>query len=257
MTDRETRLTAAAVIPARFASERLPGKPLLAETGKPLIRHVWERVSAADRLDDVVVATDDARIRDAVEAFGGRCVMTRDDHPTGTDRVAEVAAGLDADVIINVQGDEPEVDPDDLSRLVERLETSGDDLATLARPLGADEASVHRDPHAVKVVFTSGGRALYFSRAPIPHDRDAAPDAPPADAWLHVGVYAFRREALLRFAAASPTALERRERLEQLRAYELDMTIGVVVTRNDALGIDTPDDYARFVKHCATGASSP
>lgn len=242
---------AAAVIPARWASSRLPGKPLLAETGKPLIQHVWERVSGAGRIEQAVIATDDARIRDAVQAFGGRCVMTRADHATGTDRVAEVADGLDADVIINVQGDEPEIDPADLDRLVLRLEEHGEDIATLARPLHADEADVLRDPNAVKVVFAADGRALYFSRSPIPHGED------PSGAWLHLGVYAFRRKALLAFAAAQPTALEQRERLEQLRALDMGQTIGVVVTENDALGIDTAGDYARFVQHCAgPGAST-
>ena len=238
-------LSAAAVIPARYASARLPGKPLLAETGKPLIQHVWERVAEAERLTTVVVATDDERIRAAVEGFGGRVVMTRDDHPSGTDRVAEVAEGLDADVLVNVQGDEPEIDPADLDRLVARLEGTDDDIATLARPFGADEADTFADPHAVKVVFDAAGRALYFSRSPIPHGTD------PEGGWLHLGVYAFRRPALLRFAGAPPSALETRERLEQLRALEMGMTLGVVVTHNDALGIDTEDDYARFVQHCS------
>ena len=245
------KLTAAAVIPVRWASNRLPGKPLLSQTGKPLIQHVWERVCRANRLDEVLIATDDERIQQAVEGFGGRCVMTRDDHPSGTDRVAEVAASLDADVIINVQGDEPEVDPHDLDRLIERLEANGEDIATLARPLRAEESSLLLDPHAVKAVFTHQGRALYFSRSPIPHGDD------PDGAWLHLGVYAFRRKALLAFAATQPTALEKRESLEQLRALDLGQTIGVVLTENDALGIDTADDYARFVQHCAEpGATS-
>jgi 3-deoxy-manno-octulosonate cytidylyltransferase (CMP-KDO synthetase) len=248
---RPGRLRAAAVIPARWASARLPGKPLLDQTGKPLIQHVWERVSQAECLDEALIATDDARIREAVEAFGGRCVMTRDDHATGTDRVAEVAAGLDADVIINVQGDEPEIDPEDLDRLVRRLESSGEDIATLARPLRADESSLLEDPNAVKVVFANDGRALYFSRSPIPHGDD------PTGTWLHLGVYAFRRQALLEFAAAQPTELERRERLEQLRALDLGQSIGVVVTENDALGIDTADDYSRFVAHHTRSGARP
>lgn len=245
------RLRAAAVIPARWASQRLPGKPLLAETGRPLIQHVWERVRAARRLDEVLVATDDERIRRAVEGFGGRAVMTRADHPSGTDRVAEVAARLQADVLVNVQGDEPEVEPDDLDRLVERLEQGTDDIATLARPFAADEAAAFADPHNVKVVFDAAGRALYFSRSPIPHG------SAPEGAHLHVGVYAFRRAALLRFAAAPPSGLERRERLEQLRALEMGMSLGVVLTANDALGIDTPDDYARFVRHCSRLPAGP
>jgi len=250
-TVRDPQLKAAAVIPVRWASKRLPGKPLLAQTGKPLIQHVWERVCQASRLDETVIATDDVRILQAVQDFGGHCVMTRDDHPSGTDRVAEVASKLNADVIINVQGDEPEIDPIDLDRLVQRLETSGEDMATLARPLRADESGLLSDPHAVKVAFTSQGRALYFSRSPIPYGDD------PGGAWLHLGVYAFRRQALLAFAAAQPTVLEEREKLEQLRALDLGQTIGVVLTENDALGIDTAGDYARFVQHCAEpGATS-
>ena len=252
MTDGgQKRFTAAAVIPARWGAHRLPGKPLLAETGKPLIQHVWERVKGAERLDTLVVATDDARIHEAVLAFGGRSVMTRDDLPSGTDRVAEVAEGLDVDVVINVQGDEPEIDPVDLDRLIERLEQGDEEMATLARPLGADETSIHNDPHAVKVVFGESGRAFYFSRSPIPHGDE------PLGAHLHLGVYAFRRDALFRFAGAPPTRLEQRERLEQLRALDLGMSIGIVVTDNDALGIDTADDYARFVKHCTSLGTTP
>ncbi|MCB9898148.1 MAG: 3-deoxy-manno-octulosonate cytidylyltransferase [Planctomycetes bacterium] len=241
---------AVAVVPARWASTRLPGKPLLAETGKPLIRHVWEQVERARRLDPVVIATDDERILAVAREFGAQAVLTRADHPSGTDRVAEVVATLpEAAFVLNVQGDEPEIDPDDLDRLVERLATSGDDMATLARPLGDDEADVLADPHAVKVVFDAARRAMYFSRSPIPHGTD------PRGTYLHVGVYAYRREALLRLAAAPPSALERRERLEQLRALEMGLTIGVVLTTNHALGIDTPADYARFVARQAR--SSP
>lgn len=242
-------ITAAAVIPARWASTRLPGKPLLDRTGKPLIRHVWERVSSARRLAPVIIATDDERILAAARDFGARAVMTRADHPSGTDRVAEVVAGLDAEYVLNVQGDEPEIDPGDLDRLVDRLTASGDDMVTLARPLGPDEGDVFADPHAVKVVFDAAGRALYFSRAPIPHGAEAA------GAHLHLGVYGFRRAALERMAAAPPSVLERRERLEQLRALEMGLAIGIVLTTNHALGIDTPDDYARFVARSAR--SSP
>jgi len=233
---------AAAILPARYASTRLPGKPLLAETGKPLIQHVWEQVSRAERLDPVIIATDDERIAAAARSFGARVAMTRADHPSGGDRVAEVAAGLDAELILNVQGDEPEIDPGDLDRLVERLAGAGDDMATLARPLGAAEAHVLADPNAVKVVFGDDGRALYFSRSPIPHGDD------PVGAHLHLGVYAYRREVLLRLAGLPPAPLERRERLEQLRALAAGISIGVVLTDHHGLGIDTPDDYARFVE---------
>lgn len=249
---------AVAVLPARYASSRLPGKPLLAETGKPLIQHTWEAVSRARRLDAIVIATDDERIASAAEAFGADVVMTSPDHPSGSDRVAEVAQlarFADADVLVNVQGDEPEIDPEALDALVARLRADadhGEQLATLARPFGADEADDFASPHAVKVVADASGRALYFSRSPIPHGTD------PLGAHLHVGVYAWRREALLAFTAATPSPLERRERLEQLRALEMGMTIGVVVIAHSALGIDTPSDYARFVERMrATSARGP
>jgi len=239
---------AAAILPVRYASSRLPGKPLLAETGKPLIQHVWEQVRRARRLDPVIVATDDERIAAAARGFGAKVVMTDARHPSGSDRVAEVARSLRHELIVNVQGDEPEVDPADLDRIVERLAGSGEDLVTLARPLGADaaepdgDAAAFIDPHAVKVVLNGSGRALYFSRAPIPHG------ATPAGAHVHQGIYGWRRPALLAFAAASPSPLECLERLEQLRALEMGLTIGVVLTTHASLGIDTPSDYAHFVE---------
>lgn len=239
---------AVAVLPARYASTRLPGKPLLADTGKPLIQHTWEAVRRARRIDAVVVATDDERIAEAARGFGAEVVMTSADHPSGSDRVDEVAslpAFADAELLVNVQGDEPEVDPAALDRLVDRLDADAErreQLATLARPFAADERDAYLSPHAVKVVFDAVGRALYFSRSPIPHGDD------PLGAHLHVGVYAWRRDALRAFSSAEPTALERRERLEQLRALELGMTLGVVVVDDSALGIDTPSDYARFVE---------
>jgi 3-deoxy-manno-octulosonate cytidylyltransferase (CMP-KDO synthetase) len=241
---------AAAIVPARYASTRLPGKPLLAETGLPLIQHVWEQVSRARLLDPVIIATDDERIAAAAEGFGAQVAMTRADHVSGTDRAAEVAEGLDAQWVLNVQGDEPEVDPADLDRLVERLASSGEELVTLVRPLRPGEEHVLADPNAVKVVLDDVDRALYFSRSPVPHGTD------PEGAYLHLGVYGFRRDALLAFAGAPPAALERRERLEQLRALAMGMRIGCVRTAHDALGIDTPDDYARFVERFRARASA-
>lgn len=238
---------AAAVLPVRFASTRLPGKPLLAQTGKPLIQHVWEQVRRARRLEPVIVATDDERVAAAARGFGAQVAMTDPRHPSGSDRVAEVARGLPHELILNVQGDEPEVDPGDLDRLVERLADHGEDLVTLARPLGDangpdGDAAEFIDPHLVKVVVDGRGRALYFSRSPVPHG------ATPAGAFAHQGVYGWRREALLAFAAGTPTQLERLERLEQLRALEMGLSIGVVFTQHASLGIDTPSDYARFVE---------
>jgi 3-deoxy-manno-octulosonate cytidylyltransferase (CMP-KDO synthetase) len=235
---------AAAILPVRYASTRLPGKALLAETGRPLIQHVWEAVSRARLLDPIIVATDDDRVAQAAAAFGARVEMTDAGHPSGGDRVAEVAGRLDHELILNVQGDEPEIDPGDLDRLVERLAAGQEDLVTLARPLRADEGQLFADPNVVKVVLDQSGRALYFSRAAIPHG--AGPEA----ALAHQGVYGWRREALLRFAAAPPVPLEQAERLEQLRALALGMRCGVVLTHHPSLGIDTPDDYARFVERC-------
>jgi 3-deoxy-manno-octulosonate cytidylyltransferase (CMP-KDO synthetase) len=233
--------TAAAVIPVRYGSTRLPGKPLLAETGQPLIRHVWDRVRQARRLDPVIVATDDERIAQAAAAFGARVELTSPHHASGSDRVAEVAQRLDLELVVNVQGDEPEVDPADLDRLVLRLAAAGDDLVTLARRLSPEDGADLADPHVVKLVLDEEQHALYFSRCPIPHG------ARPQDALVHQGVYGWRREALLRFAAAAPVAIERLERLEQLRALALGLRVGVVLTEHRSLGIDTPEDYARFV----------
>jgi 3-deoxy-manno-octulosonate cytidylyltransferase (CMP-KDO synthetase) len=235
-----------AVIPARFASTRLPGKPLLSETGRPLIQHVYDAARAAACFRRVIVATDDTRIADAVRAFGGEVAMTRDDHPSGTDRVAEVAAGLpDAEIIVNVQGDEPELSPATLETLVATIR---DDprvaMATLATPI-RDERT-YRDPSAVKVVRDRQGRALYFSRAPIPHHRDGSP-VPPG-ALLHLGLYAYRRAFLLGLAGMEPTPLETLEKLEQLRVLEHGEPIAVGVVEEYGVGIDTPEDYRRFVE---------
>ncbi|HEV3163563.1 MAG TPA: 3-deoxy-manno-octulosonate cytidylyltransferase [Isosphaeraceae bacterium] len=239
-----------AVIPARFASTRLPGKPLLAETGRPLIQHVVEAARRARRLDRVIVATDDARIAEGVRSFGGEAVMTRADHPSGTDRVAEVAAALpSARVIVNLQGDEPEISGEALDRVVALLD---DDptapMATLATPIRSE--SVYRDRSCVKVVISGRGRALYFSRSPIPHHRDGLPDPNNATplAYLHLGLYAYRRDFLLGLAALPPSPLEKCEKLEQLRVLEAGHAIAVGIVDEPSIGIDTPDDYRRFVE---------
>ena len=243
----------AVVIPARYASTRLPGKPLLADTGRPLIQHVVERARSAGDFP-VVVATDDDRIRAAVTAFGGTAVMTRPDHPSGTDRVAEVAAGLDCDVVVNLQGDEPQFDPAGVRLLVALLAADpGADVATLATPVR--DAAVYADSNAVKVVTDARGRALYFSRSPLPYVRDGDPDfaAEPPVALLHVGVYAFRRDYLLALAARPPGRLERLEKLEQLRVLEAGGVITVGVVPHGHRGVDTPADYAAFVAAVRAG----
>src|SRR5262249_22511868 len=235
----------AIVIPARYASTRLPAKPLLRETGKYLIQHVYEQATRSGAAE-VVIATDDDRILRAAQAFGGRAVMTRADHPSGTDRVAEVARGLDADVLVNLQGDEPLIDPATLDLLPRLLaEDATADMATLAVPLGKLED--WRDPNCVKVVCDGRGRALYFSRSPIPFVRDGQPDLASGRFLQHLGLYAYRREFLLELAKLPPAPLELTEKLEQLRVLALGYRIQVGVVASAHRGVDTPADYQRFV----------
>lgn len=243
-----------AVIPARYASSRLPGKPLLAETGKPLIQHVVEAARLSPSLDRVIVATDDSRIADTIRAFGGEVVMTRDDHPSGTDRVAEVAAGLpDAQIIVNLQGDEPEITREALDRVVALLKDDPSlPMATLCTPIYDEQ--IYHDPSCVKVVCSSSGRALYFSRSPIPHHRDGLPQRDPLG-WLHLGLYAYRRDFLLGLSALPPSPLERTEKLEQLRVLEAGYPIAVGTVDEPSVGIDTPEDYRRFVARWRTQAA--
>ncbi len=243
-----------AIIPARFASTRLPGKPLSDIHGKPMIQHVYERTRRSPVLDRVVVATDDARIVDVVCAFGGEAILTRRDHATGTDRLAEVAEGIDADIIVNVQGDEPMLDPAGIQPAVQALMDEPTlEMATLSLPL-TDLAEM-LSPTVVKVVTDGNGNALYFSRSPIPHFRranpaeiaEAAADAVARGlARKHVGLYVYRRTALARFAALAPSPLELAEGLEQLRALHHGFRIRVVPVRGTAaVAVDTPDDLER------------
>jgi 3-deoxy-manno-octulosonate cytidylyltransferase (CMP-KDO synthetase) len=238
------------VIPARFASTRLPGKALLSETGRPLIQHVLEAARRAQSLERIIVATDDSRIARVVEQCGGEFMMTRADHATGTDRVAEVAARLEsARLIVNLQGDEPEVSGATLDRVVSLLLNDAlAPMATLATPIR--EESIYRDPACVKVVCSPAGRALYFSRSPIPHHRDGLPAAKTASvlAYLHLGLYAYRRDFLLKLGSLPPSSLEAAEKLEQLRVLEAGYPIAVGIVDEPSVGIDTPDDYRRFVE---------
>jgi 3-deoxy-manno-octulosonate cytidylyltransferase (CMP-KDO synthetase) len=240
-------LAAVVVIPARYGSTRFPAKILASETGKPLVQHVVERARLATRVMDVLVATDDARIADALRPFGTRCVMTSPAHQSGTDRIAEVARGLpaDVDVVVNVQGDEPEIEPAVIDAHVERLRTTDADMATAATPFpsGADVA----DPNLVKVVAGLDGRAIYFSRSPVPFWRDRSAGPQPTY-YLHLGIYAYRREFLLQFAGWPPTPLEQAEKLEQLRALEHGRSIHVLSVARATHGIDTPEQYAAFVR---------
>lgn len=237
------------VIPARYSSSRLPGKPLLRETGRYLIQHVYEQALRARNASQVIVATDDARIESAVHSFGGNVVMTRSDHPSGTDRVAEVARGLDADLIVNLQGDEPLIDPAALDMLPELLERDpGADMATVAVPIRSKEQ--WDNPNCVKVVCDATGRALYFSRSPVPFVRDGEPNfsADPPTFLQHLGLYAYRRAFLLSLSQLPPEPLEQLEKLEQLRVLALGRRITVGLVRHAAIGVDSRADYDRFVQ---------
>lgn len=236
------------VIPARLGSERLPRKPLHVIAGRPLIEWVWRRVSAMPLVDRVVVATDSDEVLAACAAFGGEAVLTSAAHASGTDRVAEVARrqGFEGfDIIVNIQGDEPFVQPDAVAAAVRQV-TDGWDIGTVAAPVGSVQAL--RDPSVVKVVRNDRGGALYFSRAPIPHLRGAEPGPADlaSDRWLrHIGIYAFTPAALRRWVALPEGRLERIERLEQLRALAAGLEIGVGVVASAEGGIDTPEDARR------------
>lgn len=234
----------AVLIPARYASTRLPGKVLLAESGKPLVQHVVERAAAAPGSPRVIVLTDDARVLDAVEGFGGEARMTRADHASGTDRCAEAAADLDEPVVVNLQGDEPLIEPADLTALARAIAEDDADIATLGHPFA--DAAHRADPNAVKALRDDAGWAVGFQRA----DPDAdALDALGHPAVLHhVGIYAFRRERLLAFPDLPPTEGEARERLEQLRALEHGWRIRVLDASRPAFGVDTRADYEAFLR---------
>ena len=230
------------VLPARWGSTRFPGKPLHPIAGKPLIQHVWERCQQCSRLDEIVVATDDARILAAVTAFGGQAVMTSPGHPTGTDRIAEaVRAVPHATHIVNIQGDEPLIDPALIDELVSAMLADPTlDMATAANPLDPADPAV-TDPNVVKVVTALDGRALYFSRSPLPFFRHSVAGLP---VLRHKGIYAYRRAFLERFVTWPPSPLEQAESLEQLRALENGASIRVLLTGDTSPGVDTPQQAA-------------
>ncbi|MCS7187103.1 MAG: 3-deoxy-manno-octulosonate cytidylyltransferase [Armatimonadetes bacterium] len=251
--------TVVGVIPARFASTRFPGKVLALLWGKPIVQHVYERCKQAKTLSDVIVATDDERVKATVESFGGKCVMTSPEHPSGTDRIAEVARQLDCDVVVNIQGDEPLIAPEAIDAAVQPFFADPTlKMTTLATPI-VDE-SEYINPNVVKVVVDRDGFALYFSRSPLPFFRPKGKMAEtpqfdlPEDALVrplrHIGLYAYRREFLLQFAQWSPTDLERTEGLEQLRALEHGIRIKVVMTPYRSIGVDTPEDLERLERSC-------
>jgi 3-deoxy-manno-octulosonate cytidylyltransferase (CMP-KDO synthetase) len=248
--------TAVAIIPARLQSTRLPGKPLLDLCGVPMIVRVYERVRATPGLADVLVATDDLRVKAAVDAHGGRCVMTRADHPTGTDRLAEVAATLACDVVVNVQGDEPLIEPAMIADLLAPFAANPAlEMSTLCRPFEHEDE--FKNPNIVKAVVGRDGFALYFSRAPVPFHRATGNTGAPTSAFRHIGIYAYRRATLLRLAALRPTPLETLESLEQLRALEHGIRIHVAETRFDSIGVDTEADVARVRAILSSAAPAP
>ncbi|MBJ7259419.1 MAG: 3-deoxy-manno-octulosonate cytidylyltransferase [Chthoniobacterales bacterium] len=241
-----------AIIPARWASTRFPGKPLVVLRGKPLVQHVWERASRAKLVDRVIVATDDMRIASAAFDFGAEVALTSSRHPTGTDRLAEVASGLkSAPIILNVQGDEPDIAPSTIDRLVRALQDDPSlGMVTAANPISAP--SDIGNPNVVKVVTDLSGRALYFSRSLIPHHRDGSGGV----GYLrHQGIYGYRRKVLLDFVKWKPTPLEKAEKLEQLRALEHGVSIGVIVVKRASVGVDVPADVAKAARALRGGGS--
>ncbi|MCK4621588.1 MAG: 3-deoxy-manno-octulosonate cytidylyltransferase [Desulfuromonadales bacterium] len=242
-------MKATAVIPARYASTRFPGKPLALIKGLPMIQHVCHQVSKAKTVERVIVATDDERIATAVKAFGGEVMMTRADHPTGTDRLAEVAEGINAELIVNVQGDEPLIDPRMVDQAVQPLlDDPQIRMGTLAGRI--DQLDDFYNPNVVKVVKDRAGRALYFSRAPIPWPRDLSREelAEALDRvvlYRHIGLYVYRRELLLAYPQLPKTPLESLENLEQLRALENGIRLHVAETEFVCHGVDTPEDLER------------
>ena len=229
-----------AVIPARYASIRFPGKPLAMINGKPMVQHVWERCQESKAFERVMVATEDPRIVQTVESFGGECRMTSPKCVSGTDRVAEVARGMQgADHFVNVQGDEPTLDPDALRQLAHLTVQAQIEMATLIRPVADAERS---NPNIVKVVVDLKFRALYFSRSDIPFRRNHDLNF---HGYAHLGIYGYQRDILLELASLSPSPLEKAESLEQLRALENGICIQCGVTQHRGLGVDTPEDIGR------------
>ncbi|MCH6579609.1 MAG: 3-deoxy-manno-octulosonate cytidylyltransferase [Nitrospinae bacterium] len=244
-----------AAIPARYESTRFPGKPLAQIQNKPMIQWVVEQAQKASRISEVIVATDDIRIVEAVHGFGGKAVMTSPDHATGSDRIAEVASGLKCDIVVNVQGDEPLIPPQNIDQVVDTLEKDPSlNVATLMMAINdPDEIA---DPHVVKVVADQKGRALYFSRSPIPFHRDEWKSGSPEDlskskdkvmrqVYKHIGLYAYTRSFVLELSRMAPTPLEQLEKLEQLRILEHGIPIQIGITEQQSIGVDHSEDLER------------
>ena len=236
-----------AVIPARYSSTRFAGKVLAKETGKFLIQHTYERACLAKLPQKVIIAADDQKVVAAARSFGAECVLTSPDHQSGTDRIAEAVAGMDVEIVINLQADEPEIDPANIDHLAKLLVENPDyPMATLAAAFQSAEQVA--DPNIVKVITDHKGGAIYFSRSPIPYDREKAGIGDVGQYLRHIGVYAYRKEFLREITNLPQTPLEKTEKLEQLRAIENGFGILVGKVKHTCDGIDTPEQYAKFVK---------
>ena len=253
----------AAVIPARLGSRRFPRKVLARETGKFLVQHVYERVAGCPELDRVIIATDSMEVRQACLSFGAEVRLTSPNHVSGTDRVAEVAADLSHDIVVNVQGDEPLVEHADISTLVRLFDLPDERVVMTTLVLARHDPEGFRDPNIVKAVVGRNGNALYFSRSPAPFHEALSQDnclekGPGLEGqveWFqHIGIYAYRRDFLVKLSSLPPSALEKRERLEQLRVLENGFTIRVGLTRSPHLGIDTEEEYRHFIKEYLKGS---
>ena len=237
------------VIPARYESSRMRGKVLAKKTGKYLVQHTYERALCARRVTEVIIATDDERVKDACRQFGAPCVMTSSAHQSGTDRVAEVAADRECDAIVNLQADEPEISPDYIDTTIALLADNTEvQMATLLAPFVKSEDI--ENPNIVKCVTDTNGRALYFSRLPIPYDRNLAGVGDLEKYHRHLGIYAYRRDFLLVYTTLPKSRLEECEKLEQLRALDNGFIIQTATVENAWDGVDTPEQYATFVKRC-------
>jgi 3-deoxy-manno-octulosonate cytidylyltransferase (CMP-KDO synthetase) len=251
MTSKPNILT---VVPARYASSRFPGKIIAPLAGKPLVLHAYERALEATMVGEVIIAADDQKVVDALKPYGANVVMTRNDHPCGTDRIAEVVANRpEVDLVVNVQGDEPLLAGEVIDATIQPLLDDPEVCMSTARVLITTDEE-RANPNATKVVCDQRGRALYFSRECIPTVRDKANyPAPPPCHWCHLGLYVYRRDFLLEFAKMPPTPLEKLESLEQLRALENGFPIAVIDTTYEGIGVDTPEDLARVAKIMAEG----
>lgn len=233
------------IIPARYLSSRFPGKALAPLKNRPLLQHVFEKAKSCRLAGEVIIATDSTEILEAARSWGAKAVMTWAGHPSGTDRVAEAAKETGAEIIVNLQGDEPVIRPEMIDDVIMLMADASADIGTLVRRIETVEE--FRDPNVVKAVFDRAGRALYFSRSPIPFPRDGGEGFLPC-AYKHIGMYAYRRESLFRLSGLEPTRLEQAEKLEQLRALENGMIIKVKESEFDSIGVDTPEDLEKVEK---------